>query len=363
MSMSVGAKLQLEPGSWAELVYDVCIGIAVGAAHSFYIVTRWWNIHMIHPILQAFGLKLDQEETNNGKEKTLKVVAVGYGRTGTYSLTLALEELGFPTLHTQHLYEHQDIINMWTNDIFLPSIEAKKTLMGKPDLQLIANKFQATADLPMALYFEQVMEEYPDCKFVLTERENSEIWFRSWDTLTKSITEPTNLGGFVFSNVRQYSYYLRWLFSNVNKDESYLTTPFPLPHQKKQAAIESYEEHNRKVREKIPAERLLKYNVKEGWAPLCDFLEIANCPQSPFPKTNSARSVQVQAISAFIAPLICFLFVLFYVFASVFQRATGMTVLQWSNWKSKELMITLRRVMLGETVDWGHPYPQVRKKS
>ena len=28
----------------------------------------------------------------------LKVVGVGYGRTGTYSLALALEELGFPTL-------------------------------------------------------------------------------------------------------------------------------------------------------------------------------------------------------------------------------------------------------------------------
>jgi Sulfotransferase domain len=251
---------------------------------------------------------------------------------------------------------------MWTNDVFLPSIKAGETMMGKPDLQLIANKFQATADLPMALYFEQVMEEFPDCKFILTVRENSEVWFRSWDTLTKSITETTNLGGFFFSNVRQYSYYLRWLFSVVNKDESYLTDPFPLPHQQKQAAIESYEEHNRSVREKVPAHRLLEYNVKEGWAPLCSFLEIAECPQTHFPKTNSARAVQVQAISAFICPFICFLFVLFYAFASVFQRATGMTVLQWSSWKSKELMMTLRRVMLGDTDDaWR--YPQVRKSS
>jgi hypothetical protein len=271
-----------------------------------------------------------------------------------YSLTLALEELGYPTLHTQHLYEHEEIISMWTNDIFLPSIRQEKTVMGRPNLQLIADYgYQATADLPMALYFEQVMEEYPDCKFVLTTRENSEIWFRSWDTLTRSITEPTNLGGFFFTGVRQYSHYLRWLFSVVNKDDSYLTAPFPFPPQNKEAAIASYEEHNRRVRATIPSDRLLEYSVKEGWNPLCSFLEIQSCPDTPFPRTNTARSVQVQAISAFIAPLICVLFVLFYGFAKFFQQLTGMTVMQWTQYKSKELVMTLRRVILGgEKVDW-----------
>jgi hypothetical protein len=231
---------------------------------------------------------------------------------------------------------------MWTNEIFLPSIRAQKTIMGKPNLQLIANQFQATADLPMALYFEQVLEEYPDCKFILTVREDSETWFRSWDTLTKSITENTNLGGYVFSNVRQYSYYLRWLFSVVNQDESYLTRPFPLPSQNKEAAIASYEEHNRRVRETIPPDQLLEYNVKQGWEPLCQFLEIEACPQTPFPKTNSARSIQVQAISALLFPLFCSLVCLFYVFAKIFHWATGMTILQWVNWQSRKLLLNLR---------------------
>lgn len=235
-------------------------------------------------------------------------------------------------------------------------------MMGRPDLQLIANKFQATADLPMALYFEQVMEEFPDCKFILTQRENSEEWFKSWDTLTRSITETTNLGGFVFSNVRQYSYYLRWLFSVVNNDKSYLTTPFPLPHQNKEAAIHSYEEHNRRVREKIPADRLLAYNVKQGWEPLCNFLEIDNCPTTPFPKTNSARSVQVQAVSAFVVPLMLALTVAIFAFTKIFHRATGMTILQWTNWKSRELSMTLRRVVLGDSGEW-YNQPTIRKTS
>jgi len=252
---------------------------------------------------------------------------------------------------------------MWSDNIFMPSIEARETIMGKPDLQLIADKFQATADLPMALYFEQVMEEYPDCKFILTQREDSEVWFRSWNTLTSSITEPTNLGGLVFTNVRQYTHYLRWLFSVVNKDASYLTAPFPLPPQNKEAAIASYEEHNRRVRETIPSDRLLEYHVKQGWAPLCEFLEIKTCPETPFPKTNSARSVQAQAISALLFPLVCFLFCVFYAFARVFQRATGMTVLQWTNWKSRELMMILQKRMLGGTDDLCHQTQIARKKS
>jgi len=348
--MSYGSKLRFEQGSWLEVLYDVYIGVVVGARHSLFLGSRVVYTTAFRPILRSFGYDLPEEVKHN--DEGLKVVAVGYGRTGTYSLTLALEELGFPTLHTQHLYENEEIINMWTNEIFLPSILNKTVDMGRPNFHLIAKQFKATADLPMALYFEQVMEEFPDCKFILTTRENSEVWFRSWNTLTKSITQPAHLGGLVFTNVRQYTYYLKWLFAVVNKDDKFLTASNPLPPQNKEAAIASYEEHNRKVRELIPSDRLLEYNVKEGWQPLCNFLEIGECPGTPFPKTNSARAVQVQSISAFIVPLIIVLFVLFSAFATIFQRVTGKTVLQWAKWKRDQLLMKLQRALGGEKVFW-----------
>lgn len=229
----------------------------------------------------------------------------------------------------------------------------KKTIMGRPDMSLITEAgYTATADLPMALYFEQVMEEYPDCKFILTTRENSEVWFRSWDTLTKSITQPTHLGGFFFQNVKQYSYYLRWLFSVVGRDESYLSQEFPLADQNKESAIQSYEEHNRNVRAKIPGDRLLEYSVRDGWDPLCNFLQIADCPQTPFPKTNSARSVRVQSIAAFIAPIVIVLFCIFYAVATVFQRTTGKSIVQWLLYKRKQVWFNLGRICRGEKVCW-----------
>jgi hypothetical protein len=267
-------------------------------------------------------------------------------------LTLALEELGFPTLHTQHLYENEEIIDMWTNDVFLPSIEAGRVDMGKPNLQIIASKFQATADLPMALYFEQVMDEYPDCKFILTERENSTVWFRSWDVLTKSITTPTQTGGMFFSKVKQYSHYLRWLYSVVNQDDEFLTSDFPFPDQDRDAAILSYEEHNRRVRSTIPSDKLLEYNVKQGWQPLCEFLDIESCPQTAFPKTNSARSVRVQSISAQIIPLIVALVIVFTLFVKGFRKVTGRPVIGLSRCSNRALARNISRSLGGETLFW-----------
>lgn len=241
---------------------------------------------------------------------------------------------------------------MWTDKVFIPAIDSGEVAMGKPDFNLIAEKgYQATADLPMALYFEQIMEQFPNCKFILTTRESSDIWFRSWDTLTKSITQPTQHGRFFFTNVQQYSQYLRWLFSVVNKNPEYLTAPFPLPDQNRESAIAGYEEHNRRVREVIPKNRLLEYNVKEGWEPLCNFLEISDCPQTPFPKTNSARSVQIQAISSMVIPLAIVLFSIFYTFAVGFKRVTGKTVMQWLNHRTREYTSTLRQLFLEETMN------------
>lgn len=219
---------------------------------------------------------------------------------------------------------------MWTNKIFVPSLLSGAATLGTPDLDLIASKFKATADFPMALYYEQVLEKYPNCKFILTERGSPEEWFRSWNTLTTSITEATNLGGVVFTNVRRYSHYLKWLFAIVNRDDTHLTSSVPLP-QNPQAAMAGYVEHNARVRATIPADQLLIYNIRhDGWEPLCEFLQVEPCPTTAFPKTNSARSIQVQAVSGLLINLVVVLFVIFYGVAWSVRRWTGKTVLQWA---------------------------------
>ena len=126
----------------------------------------------------------------------------------------------------------------------------------------------------------------------------------------------------------------RWLFSVVNSDKKFLSHPFPLPAQNKQNAIASYEQHNQLVRDTIPASQLLEYNVRQGWEPLCQFLEIpdVDCPSSkdiPFPKSNSARAVKWQSYSAFIGPLILTVVILLSIFTFAFRKIMGMPVITW----------------------------------
>ena len=46
-----------------------------------------------------------------------------------------------------------------------------------------------------------------------------------------------------------------------------------------------YDEHYAKVRSLVPKDRLLDYNVKQGWDPLVKFLGVEH-PNIPFPKGN-----------------------------------------------------------------------------
>lgn len=46
-----------------------------------------------------------------------------------------------------------------------------------------------------------------------------------------------------------------------------------------------YKEHVDEVRSLVLPERLLEYNIKEGWAPLCEFLD-EEIPGDPFPNIN-----------------------------------------------------------------------------
>jgi hypothetical protein len=209
-------------GSWSEFFGDIYSGIAVGIGHPKWFVEKTID-QGLKAITSLTGVKsssssADSSPSNNSSIEGnlaggLKVIGVGYGRTGTYSLALALDELGFPTLHTQHLYENQKIFTHFVDNIFYKSIQQDEVItpeMYTPDFDLLLKGgFTATMDLPFALYYEQIHERYPDCKFILTVRENSEVWFRSWDVLTKSITQPAQYGSFFFTHVNRLNYYMR----------------------------------------------------------------------------------------------------------------------------------------------------------
>ena len=55
--------------------------------------------------------------------------------------------------------------------------------------------------------------------------------------------------------------------------------------------MEVFERHNEAVGRRVPPERLLVFDVREGWAPLCDFLGV-DVPEEPFPHLNETREMR-----------------------------------------------------------------------
>lgn len=61
------------------------------------------------------------------------------------------------------------------------------------------------------------------------------------------------------------------------------------------SALESaYSSWIEQVKAKVPPEQLLVFNVKQGWKPLCDFLQVpdAQCPQGALPHTNTSTEMK-----------------------------------------------------------------------
>ncbi len=53
-----------------------------------------------------------------------------------------------------------------------------------------------------------------------------------------------------------------------------------------------FERWNEEVKERVPPYKLLVYEVKKGWGPLCEFLEVEVPKGKPFPHLNDAESFQ-----------------------------------------------------------------------
>ncbi len=203
---------------------------------------------------------------------TLKVIGAGFGRTGTMSLKLALEQLGFgPCYHMVEVFKLQ-AWDLW--------YEASKD-PAHADWATIFQGYESTVDWPNATYWKELADAYPEAKIILTERDPDQ-WFDSTQaTIFRQLGQGD--GGFP----RMAAAVVSALFDHQLHDREICTRVF--------------REHNARVRATIPPERLLVYEVAQGWGPLCEFLGVP-VPATPMPKTNTTEEFQARVASGEIGP-------------------------------------------------------------
>ena len=82
---------------WEEVRHDIVGGIRSGAYHSAWYVKNWAQESVVHPTLSLLGFTIAEEKPIFDG---LKVVGVGYGRTGTVSLIqLLAKRMGSFSMH------------------------------------------------------------------------------------------------------------------------------------------------------------------------------------------------------------------------------------------------------------------------
>jgi hypothetical protein len=198
----------------------------------------------------------------------IQVIGAGFGRTGTSSLKVALEELGFgPCYHMTEVIRHPEHVAMWK----------AAAEQGSVDWATLFREYQSTLDWPGCTFYPALMAAYPEAKVILTVRD-PERWYESTaNTIYTVRTAFPAWAKFLVPRMARFSQMVETLVWHKTFHDRFADRAY---------AIEVYNQHNAEVIRTVPADRLLVFDVKEGWEPLCRFLGVAVPPDQPFPHHN-----------------------------------------------------------------------------
>lgn len=196
----------------------------------------------------------------------MKLIGAGFGRSGTMSIKAALEQLGYgPCYHmkiTLKRYHHMKF--------FMRAWAGKEVNWKK-----FFRKYNSVVDWPACAYYKELMKEFPEANVLLNMRD-PESWYESMKETIYAI-QPA----FPF-----------WFPKVVRRlhDEIIWNGSLKGVFEDREKALAVYRQYIEDVKSTVPADRLLVYNVKEGWKPLCDFLGVPVPEGKSFPHINERKS-------------------------------------------------------------------------
>ncbi|XP_040574263.1 uncharacterized protein [Lepeophtheirus salmonis] len=217
----------------------------------------------------------------------LAVIGAGLPRTGTMSLKEALDIL-YPEGPCYHMLVFLMNGNSKDKEHWHKAISGKTT---KEDWYTFFDKggFRCAVDLPSSYFYKELFEAYPESKVVLTVRD-AQSWHDSCYSTIFNNNEDHRI---------PWIYYFTGLAQRYNVGQSILNQIVPgfsmsLKEANKsgpEASKAYFERWNEEVKNNVPEKQLLIFNVRQGWEPLCKFLD-RPIPDVPFPKTNDRASIK-----------------------------------------------------------------------
>jgi len=206
------------------------------------------------------------------------VVGAGYGRTGTSSLRDALEKLlGGKCYHMRDVFQHPEHVQFWERTM---TKHGGAKGVSDSEWKEFFGDYVACCDLPVSTFYEHLARIYPEAKIILTTRD-ADSWYRScMDTIAPEFDTPfpknllfwlsgmSNFAGMCTDLTIQDFGTCDWSDAELMKKQ--------------------FVARNERVKATIPADRLLVFEAKEGWEPLCKFLNLP-IPDEPYPRVNDTK--------------------------------------------------------------------------
>ena len=201
---------------------------------------------------------------------TLKIIGAGFGRTATLSLKQALEQLGFDKCyHMMEVGQNPGHIEQWS-----------KAHAGEPiNWEELFEGYQASVDWPSCNFWQEQAKQFPDAKILLSLRD-ADSWYAS--VMNTIYPSSTALIDSEDENMQKFGLWVKKIIWDGVFDGKI---------ENKHHAINVFNRHNQSVIDAMPAERLLVFEAKRGWEPLCRFLEV-EVPETDYPRVNTTEEFQ-----------------------------------------------------------------------
>lgn len=210
----------------------------------------------------------------------MKVILAGYPKTGTKSLRDAFLELGLSN------YDFPE------NYLFLGDQWTKILTEGgtTEDFRRMFGDVDTITDLPGSYFWQEIHEAFPDSKIILTMRRNEDEWWKSFerqmatgDRLIHRILPLLSPSYYRFNAfLKKLSFVVFGTFGS---------NPVIGKNKINELVLKGkYRRHNAHVMHSAPKNKLLVYNLDDGWEPLCKFLDCP-VPNKPFPHSNKKGSI------------------------------------------------------------------------
>jgi Sulfotransferase domain len=229
----------------------------------------------------------------------MKILCLGLSRTGTSSLRQALIDLGIYDVYhfTSVVTENPPDAKLWVQALEW-KLEGKGTWTTE-DWDALLGHCMAVSGHPCLTFTDELLEIYPDAKIILTVRDNVDVWHESvmgtiWPFVELLILKDVSIWRKFWRAFLPTDQFARMT-------QLFHLNPEGMYHEFPSNGKRFYLEHNEKIRRVVQKEKLLDFNVKQGWGPLCEFLGVEK-PEGEFPRVNE-RDVFVAYQGKFVSGL------------------------------------------------------------